>query len=374
MFFRGIRLFDLFGFPLRVDGSWIILAVLVTWSLAETGFPATFPGFPVVTYWLMGVAGSLLLFFSITFHELAHALVARHYGLKIRSITLFIFGGVAEMDDAPPSPRAEFWVAIAGPIASVALALALAMLYLPLGGGMPAGAVLVYMSAINLMLAVFNMAPAFPLDGGRIFRAALWAWKGDLRWATRIAGTVGGVFGFGLIGLGVFALIQGAIIAGIWWVMIGWFMQGASRVSYEQLVVQKVLEGQPVSRFMQTDPITAPRMITIRQMLEEYVYRFHFQVYPVVEGGRLLGCVSIESIKEVPREAWDERLVAEVIEPWPEGEQVGPDDDAFEALKTMSRDGIDRMVVVEDGALLGVLCLRDLLRYLSLKMDLEGDN
>ena len=190
MFGARITLFRLLGFEVRLDASWLILAVLLTWSLARGYFPAYYPGLAAQTYWWMGVVGALGLFASIVLHELAHSVVARRYGLPMRGITLFIFGGVAEMDDHPPTAKSEGMMAIVGPIASYALALVFYLLHLAgSGGGLPEAltGVLGYLAFINLVLATFNLVPGFPLDGGRVLRSILWAWKGDLRWATRTA-------------------------------------------------------------------------------------------------------------------------------------------------------------------------------------------
>ncbi|MCK5276199.1 MAG: site-2 protease family protein, partial [Alphaproteobacteria bacterium] len=217
MFGRGIPLFRILGFQVKLDASWLILAVLVTWSLAAGYFPARYEGLSGPTYLWMGVAGALGLFASIVFHELSHSLVARRYGMQIRGITLFIFGGVAEMEDEPPTAKAEFLMAIAGPIASAVLSVSFNILGdfgVRMGMAAPVPAVLGYLSFINMLLAAFNLVPAFPLDGGRMLRAVLWGWKGDLRWATRIAANAGASFGFALIAFGLFNIITGNLIGG----------------------------------------------------------------------------------------------------------------------------------------------------------------
>src|SRR5208282_1157904 len=218
---RGHRftLFSLFGFKVRVDISLLFLALLVTWSLASAVFPPQLPGLDRATYWWMGVAGTIGLFFSLIFHELSHSLVARRYGLPIRGITLFIFGGVAEMSDEPPSAKAEFWMALAGPAASILLALlawALSSLGAAAGLPEPVTAVVAYLALINAILAVFNLVPAYPLDGGRVLRAALWWRKGDIVAATRSAARAGGAFALLLMGLGVLQVVTGNFVGGIW--------------------------------------------------------------------------------------------------------------------------------------------------------------
>ncbi|MBW1667780.1 MAG: site-2 protease family protein [Deltaproteobacteria bacterium] len=239
MFGKRISLFKLLGFEVRLDYSWVIIALLIAWSLSSSFFPLRFKGLSTVTYWVMGVAGTLALFLSIIFHELSHSFVARKYGIPIKGITLFLFGGVAEMSDEPPSPKAEFMMAVAGPAASVALGLGLRFLF---GLGRQwlwpnaLNGVIAYVSLINFLLAGFNLMPGFPLDGGRILRALLWGAKKDLRWATRISSIVGICFGALLIIFGFYNVFKGDFVSGMWWFLIGMFLQSAARASYQQVL------------------------------------------------------------------------------------------------------------------------------------------
>lgn len=246
MFGKRIPLFKLFGFRVNIDVTWFILAILVTWTLAEEVFPHHLvkdEDFSKPTYWCMGIAGALGLFASIVFHEFCHSLIARRYGLPMKGITLFIFGGVAEMAEEPESPKAEFLMAIAGPISSVVLATGL--LFLHMAGkhavwSEPVNGVLWYLWFINYALAGFNLLPAFPLDGGRVLRSILWAIKGNLLWATKIASRLGSGFGLFLIVMGLFCLIIiGDFIGGIWFGLIGMFIRNASQMSYKQLLTRR---------------------------------------------------------------------------------------------------------------------------------------
>ncbi len=291
MFGKSITLFTLVGFEVKVDLSWVLIALLITWSLATSFFPSSHAGFTAQVYWWMGIAGALGLFASIVLHELSHSVVARRFGIPIRGITLFIFGGVAEMEEEPPSPRAEFLMAIAGPAASIGLALGfygLAMLLRAVGLAVPLSIVLQWLGFINTVLAVFNMVPAFPLDGGRAFRAALWHRYGDLARATRVAANVGSTFGLFLIAFGVFNLFTGNIVGGIWAALIGMFLRGAAAASYTQMLTRRALEGEPVRRFMTPRPETVPPNISLLTLVEDYMYRSYHQLYPVTEDGRLL--------------------------------------------------------------------------------------
>lgn len=375
MFGRSIHLFTVFGFAVRLDPSWFLVAVLWTWSLARF-FPQRYPGMASGTYLAMGVSGTLGLFASVVIHELAHSLAARRYGIPMRGITLFIFGGVAEMSAESPHPRAEFWVAAAGPAMSFALAglgLGAAMLGREAGAPVPVSGVIGYLALINVSLAVFNLIPAFPLDGGRMLRALLWKWKGSLRQATRISSRIGAGFGLLLIAVGVAqAVFLNDFGSGMWLFLLGLFLRNAAQMSYQQLLLRRAFEGEPVARFMQTDPVTVPRHISVSDLVSEYIYRHHFKMYPVLDdAGRLVGCVTTRQVKELPREEWDRTTVGALASRCSPENTVRPETDAMQALSAMSRSGVSRLMVTDGERLLGILTLKDLLKFFSLRMELE---
>ena len=261
MFFYRVRLFSLFGFDVHVDASWLLLAVLIAWSLASGIFPGIVHGLSATTYWSMAVVATIGLLFSIVLHEMAHSLVARRFAMPIRGITLFIFGGVAEMHSEPTSAGGEFLMALAGPVSSAVLGALLFLFYSVVASlhGPPAVAgVLWYLGYLNWVLAVFNLLPAFPLDGGRMLRAALWGWRNDLVWATWVASGAGNIFGILLIVLGLVDVLRGDFVNGVWMALIGLFLRGAADATYQQTITRQVLAGQPVSRFMNRQPITVP--------------------------------------------------------------------------------------------------------------------
>ncbi len=372
---RSITLFELLGFKIRVDVSWLFLAVLVTWSLARGAFPVWYEGYSTATYWWMGIAGMFGLVFSLIFHELSHSLVARRYGLQIKGITLFIFGGVAEMAEEPKSAKVEFWMAIAGPIASFVLALAcslLATLAIAQGFAEPVTGVLEYLAFINLLLGAFNLIPAFPMDGGRVLRAALWYWRGDLRQATRIAAGAGKGFGMLLMILGVLNVVTGNFIGGMWWFLIGIFVRGAAEAHYQQMITRRLFEGEPVRRFMTHEAVAVPPGIPLRNFLEDYVYEYHYDLFPVVQEGRLVGCIASRQLKTVPREDWERLSVGDLMAPCTEENTVDPGMDAVEAMALMRRTGASRLIVAVGDCLVGIVVLKDMLELFSLKMDLEG--
>ena len=374
MFGKKVKLFKLFGFEVSIHLSWLIIAFLVTWSLATGLFPHYHKDLSTSTYWIMGVLGAIGLFASIVFHELWHSLVARKFGLPMRGITLFVFGGVAEMEEEPPSAKAEFFMAIAGPITSIVVGLALYGIYIlgdRTGWPTPLNGVFNYLGFINLILAVFNLVPAFPLDGGRVLRSALWKWKDNIRWATRIASQIGSGFGIVLIFMGILSFLRGAFIGGIWWALIGLFLRNASQMSYRRLLMRRALEGETIRRFMKSDPLTVPPSVSVDELVQDYIYQHHFKMFPVVEDGKLTGCVTTREIKEVPREEWSNRTVEEIAKPCSQDNTISPDADAMDALSTMNRTQNSRLMVAEDSQLVGVLSLKDMLRFLSLKLDLE---
>ncbi len=375
MFGKKVNLFKLFGFQVSLDWSWVLIAVLVAWSLSTGFFPAWFEDLTSSSYWIMGVVGALGLFFSIIFHEMAHSLVARKYGLPMRGITLFIFGGVAQMDREPPNPRVEFMMAVAGPISSILMALLFYGLYataMGRGWPMPLCGVLLYLAMINGLLALFNLVPAFPLDGGRILRSALWKAKNNLRWATRVSSWIGSAFGIFLIVLGVFVFLRGNFVGGMWWFLIGLFLRGAAAMSYQQLLLRRSLEGERVRRFMTPDPVAVPPSLSVADLVEDYIYRYHFKMFPVVDSGKLLGCVTTRRVKEVPRDQWSRKRVDELANECSKENTISPDADAMEALSSMSRNRVSRLMVVEDSRLMGVISLKDMLRFIQDKVELEA--
>jgi Zn-dependent protease/CBS domain-containing protein len=338
-------------------------------------FPYFYPNLPAGSYWSMGIAGAVLLFGSIIIHELFHSIVARRHGLAMKGITLFVFGGIAEMEHEPPSAKAEFLMAIAGPIASVSVGFVFYLLYLIGRGAWPVEAlgVVGYLCWINWVLAGFNLIPAFPLDGGRVLRSALWHWKGDLTQATRTASAVGSSFAVVLMVLGVLQLFTGNFVGAVWWFVIGMFLRSVSQASYQQVLMKSTLEGEPVWRFMRTNPDTVTPEISIEDLVNEHIYRHHHRMFPVVSGShRLAGCVTTDRVKTVPREEWARHRVAEILTPCSDENTIRPDTDSIKALTMMNRTGNSRLLVVEGDRLLAVVTLRDLLSFLSAKLELEG--
>ncbi len=371
---KGKKIFKILDFEVKIDPSWIIIALLITWSLASGLFPSYYEGLSSSTYWLMGIAGAVLLFASLIAHELTHSLVARRFGMPMHGITLFIFGGVAEMGEEPPSSKAEFYMALSGPLISVFIGLIFHIALIFGGDFLPAPVegVMSYLRWINWVLAAFNLIPAFPLDGGRVLRAILWTYKKDLRWSTKIATFIGSAFGLLLSILGVFYLILGAFIGGIWWILIGMFIRNASKMSYDRVIMKSSLSGKSVAYFMNQNTVTVEPGITIYNLVYDYIYRYHFKMFPVVEDGYLKGCISTKEVKKIPRDDWGSQKVEDFTEPTSPENTVPPHTDAGRVLMMMKQKNKSRLMVAESGVILGIITLKDMLRHISLKSDLEG--
>ncbi len=376
MFGRRFRVAGLFGISVYVDISWLFLAALITWSLARNVFPIDYPGLAERTYWMMGAAGAIGLFFSILSHEVAHSLVAKRHGIAIRGITLFIFGGVAEMEDEPPSARAEFWMAAAGPAWSLVLAglLYAASIASNTGGGEgDLGAVhgtLAYLALMNAVLAGFNMLPAFPLDGGRVFRAAIWHLRQSYAAATRLAGGVGAWFGLGFMIVGaVAALAGGNLVGGIWWFVIGLFLRGAAHAELARLEASLALGGITVGRFMTRDPTVVPADTSIAHFIDDFVYRYFHDCFPVVDGG-VIGMVGLRQLERVPAAQWPTTPVSAIMIRADRNSTIEARAGAVRALALMQKTGLSRLLVTERGALTGIVTLKDLLQAVEIAAQL----
>ncbi len=375
MFSKHVALFDIVGSKVRLPLSWIFFAAVATWWLARGYFPDYYLGLSDSTYWWMGAVATMGLFGSLLFHEFAHSLVAKRYGIPISSITLFIFGGVAQMDKEPPSPKAEFLMAIAGPLSSFALSAGLYLafevgyrIHLPL----PALGVLGCLAFANSLLGGFNLIPAFPLDGGRALRTGLWHWKKDFRRATQWASRAGSIFGLLLMLSGGVQVITGNFLVGAWWFVVGLFLRGAAETSYYQVVARTMLGGEPIQRFMTPNPETVSPDLCVDALVEEHFYRSLHTLYPVVDEARLVGCVSSKQLAGIPRDQRTRLTVRDVAAPCSDDNTVDIRTGALAALAIMNRTGNSQLMVMDGDRLVGIVTLKDLLKLLALKLDLEG--
>ncbi|MBC7284573.1 site-2 protease family protein [Hoeflea sp.] len=373
MFKNAVQLFEIFGFKLKVDPSWLLIAALIVWSLSTSYFPGVLPGRTSTIYTVLGIVAMLGMFASLVLHELSHSLVARSYGLKVGGITLFIFGGVAELEEEPHDAKSEFQIAIAGPLMSLFLAgLFYGVANLLAGGSEigPAGAVVAYLALINLVLAVFNLIPAFPLDGGRILRAAIWRVTQDLLRATRISSRIGSAFALFLMLTGALALFAGGGIGGFWQILIGFFILNASNGSYQNLLVKTALRGKTAGSLMSESVHAIDAEASIADLVDTVMLRHGVSFVPVVSGYVLLGYADTAGVRSVDRRDWAARRVSEIMIRADASNTVVPPtplDDVFKRLVAHSRR---KLMVAEGGRLAGVISLSDLAHHLALEQEL----
>lgn len=374
MFGKPINFMKFAGFKIGIDISWFFIAILLSWTLAVGYFPFYYPHLTPGAYWIMGIAGMLGLFISVILHELGHAFVARRFNLPIEQITLFIFGGVAEMKKEPPNPKAEFLVAIAGPIVSVIIAIGMYLLSASgqqLGWPIMITGVASYLALINAVIVGFNLVPAFPLDGGRMFRAILWWWKDNLEWATRIATQLGSAFGFALIFLGILSFITGNLFIGLWWMILGLFLHQAATYSRAQFYIKQELQNEKINKFMSKNPISVSPDLSIKSFIDQYVYQSHHHLYPVTENGKLLGYISLKEVKTIASAEWENTSVNKVIIPLSKIHTVSPNASVLEALNLFHQTDTTTLLVVENEQLVGILTAQDIFKLLSIKFELE---
>lgn len=376
MFGKSMKLFSLFGFEVKIDASWFFLFFLIVWSLSAGLFPGQYQGLSSATYIVMGLMSAVGLFLSIVIHELSHSLVARKSGLQMKGITLFIFGGVAEMGEESKKPGAELLMALAGPVTSIVMGgffyglqrLGLVFWSWPTS----VTGVLGYLALINLILAGFNLVPAFPLDGGRILRAVLWWMKKDQLWGTRIAAGIGSAFAMVMMAVGIFNVLTGRFIDGLWWLLIGMFLQGAAQHSYQQLRQKNDLARYHVQDFMSNNRlISVPPDLTVAEAVNQIIYKYHFKLYPVLREGRLAGCLTLEAVKKTPRIQWESTTVRDIMDISCGQNSVAPTLPADELLQHMRREGRSRFVVVQDDQVMGIITLKDMMKVLTLKRELR---
>jgi Zn-dependent protease/predicted transcriptional regulator len=371
----GFRLGRVLGFEVRIDYSWFIIFFLILWTFSMGVFPAAYPGQDAGLYIAMGISGTLLFFASLLAHELAHAVVARRKGIVVEGITLFIFGGVAHAKMEFEEPGDEFQVAGVGPLSSFAIAVGfwlLAWAGARLGWPIAVVAVAQYLAFINVALAVFNLLPGFPLDGGRLFRAAVWKYTGNLTRATRWASNGGKVMGYLLIGVGILNFFAGNLIGGLWMVFIGWFVRMAAEASFVQHRLRTSFQGVRARDIMTPDPVTVPPDLPLQEFVEDFVFRGRHQSYPVVAAGRPLGLITLDRVRQLPREEWPRRSVAEAMVAAAEGVVVGPDEEMTGVLEKLAESRVRRVLVVREGELVGLISQSDIARWMERARMMEG--
>lgn len=374
---RALRLATVFGIPVELSWSWFLILLLVVWSLALQVFPVWQPGMPLWADWIAASATAIVLFACLLAHELSHSLVGRRFGVQVQRITLFLFGGVSESKGEMPSPKAEFWIAIAGPLASLALAvLAFALGHASRLAHAPEGlsAALEWLGVLNASLAIFNLLPGFPLDGGRVLRAAIWARTGNLRKATRWSSYGGEAFAVILAGIGIARLFNGDWFSGFWLIFLGLLLYQAAQGTYTDLVLKQALEGVAVADLMSRRVATLSPDESLRRAIDEHFMREPYGGYPVVQGDQLLGMLTRTQIRALTPEDWDQQSVAQAMVPLADLPAVGPQDPVEPVLERLVETGLGRVPVREGDRLVGWLSQSDVLRYLSFRGAREIDH
>jgi Zn-dependent protease/predicted transcriptional regulator len=366
---RGIKLFRISGIQISIDFSWFVIFFLILWSLSAGYFPRKFPGETVQNYWLAGILATILFFSSVIIHELAHSLTAIRHGMKIHSITLFIFGGVSSIEEEAKTPGEEFRIAIVGPVSS----LVLAGIFWLISGGLrgviaPIGvSVFSYLAYINLALALFNLVPGFPLDGGRVFRAIWWKWKGSITEATKAASFMGKGFAYGLMFIGGIWILSGFLLGGIWFILIGIFLKSAAEGSYKELLLRQSLDRVKVRDVMVREVETVPADMSLQKLINDYFLKFGYKGFPVARDGQVVGLVSISHVKDLPEEERAAKTVGDVMNKMGDDVLISPDAPLLEALTRMQSLGLARLLVMEQGKLLGMITRTAVMRFLEIK-------
>ncbi len=369
----GFKIGKILGFEINIDWSWLLIFLLVTYTLAMGYFPRFYPSFNTTTNWIMGVLAALLLFASVLVHELSHSVVARGFGTKVEGITLFLYGGMSQTAEEPKSAQEEFWMAIAGPITSFVLALGFYLLGISGVAAIwpkPVIAVLGYLSLINLILGIFNMAPGLPLDGGRVLRSAIWAWTDDLPKATHWASNAGQVFGFALMAFGFLDILRGNLAGGLWMIFIGWFLAGAARQSYQQMMMREALTGVRVEQVMTTNVPAVSAELSIRRFVEDILLNNEYSCYPVIQNDEVIGVIGADEVRMVPSNKWDFVKVGEIQRHIDSAYEVSMEDDAWEALSKLANQSVCRLVVMENNHLKGTVGRESVFKLLQTKIQM----
>jgi Zn-dependent protease/CBS domain-containing protein len=370
------RLLRVFGIDILVHWSWLAIFALLIWWLAQGFFKDEYGDWTVGQRWGAAVVAALTFFGSILLHELAHSLVAKREGLPVRSITLFIFGGVSALGGEPQTPGQEFRVAIVGPLVSFILAVVFGLVtvvaFLSDVGDSPPAAVALYLAIINFAVGVFNMLPGYPLDGGRVLRAGLWARGRNLLAATRRASKAGTFIAFGLIAIGVVSILAGNFIGGAWFIVIGWFLRNVSEASYQQLLFRSTLEGTKVADLVNRGFEAVPPDVSLSALANEYMLAGGQRCVPIVVAAELLGLVTMRDLKRVPREEWETTSAFRAMTPREKLHEVDTREDITAALEIMAKENVNQLPVIEFGRFVGFVTRADVLRLMQVRSELGG--
>ncbi len=367
----SFRIGRIAGIDIGVNYTWIFAFFLITWSFAVGVFPPLSPGSSTLGYWAAGFIEALLMFVCVLLHELAHSLVARSRGLNVGSITLFIFGGVSNLQEEPAKAGTEFYMAVVGPATSLVLAVVFYAVFLifPVRTSLTAVTVF-YLAYVNLSLGIFNLIPGFPLDGGRVLRSIIWGATKNLRTATNIAAGVGQLFGWAMIGYGVFLVINGNILNGLWIAFIGWFLNSAADSSRRELTMRETLRGVHVRDVMDPTPACIGSETPVSDVVQQTFFQAGYRAAPICQGDKLDGIVTITDVKKIPQEKWTTTPVSQIMTREPLY-TVNEDDDLGAAIRLLSAHDLNQLIVLKEGRLAGLLNRSHVIRYLQLRQELN---
>lgn len=363
------------GIKIEINISWFIIFAIITWSLASSFYPASYPNMDLATRILLGAGVSILFFVSVLLHELSHSFVSLSLKIPVKKITLVIFGGLAEIEKEPDTPSKELKIAIAGPAMSLLLYVLFTLLAILLQNLNVLDVIITsisYLALVNLTLGIFNLIPAFPLDGGRVLRSLIWRFSGDLHKATKIASTSGKVFGYLLIIAGVFTMLNNYFFNGIWLIFIGWLIHQMSQSNYQSMVVANIFDNIPVREFMNVNTVTVDATISIHEAINEYFLKYKYTVFPVWNQGHVIGILSADNVKVIPRESQHQTKVESILTPISPALTVTPDETVSAALKKILSNGIGRVLVMNGDDMLGIISKTDVLNYLALYKQLHN--
>ena len=367
----SFRLGTFAGIDIYINYSWLIILVFLIWSLATNWFAVLYPGWSPALYWITSTIAALLLFVSVLLHELAHSVVARARGLSVKNITLFIFGGVSNIEQEPKSPGVEFQVAIVGPLVSILLGGLAFLLLLPLrGSNTPVAATLGYLAYTNVLLGIFNLVPGFPLDGGRVLRSIVWRISGSLRTATRAATLTGQVIAYLFILVGIWLFFGGNVFNGIWIGFIGWFLLSSAQSANSQVMLQSMFQGVKVAEVMIPDPVTVPANISLQKLVDDYFLPRGLRSALVVQGDQLAGLITLGDIRHTPREQWTQTPVGSIMIPLERLHAVSPQQNLNDVLPLMVGGDVNQLPVTQDGQVVGVVTREAIMRYLEVRRGL----
>ncbi len=372
MFGSSIKLFKIFGIEIRLDYSWFIIFALFAYYFGFYYFPSYLPGLNKGLLALITIVTVIIFFLSVLIHEMSHSVVARRKGTPVERITLFLFGGMSQIEKEPETPYSEFIMAIAGPVASFVLAAIFGVIWLFTRNIDPVAVPVGYLAVINIILGVFNMLPGYPLDGGRVLRSIVWKVTGNLKRATFIASTAGRVLGFMIIAVGIYFIFTGNFLNGIWLAFIGWFLQSSAQTGYRQLIFETSIKGIKVKDVMNEDIVYVLKDTTIQDLVDDYFMRYRFGRFPVIEDERtqkLIGIISLHDVKGIPKEEWSDIKVGDTVKRVSDSEKVDLTMEISDAIKKMGKNNLSHLVVMAGSKLRGIITRSDVMRFIKIRSE-----